>query len=478
MMAVQHTTAGLLGLVLAAASALYLWGFTVDDALISARYATNIARGDGHVFSPGTPISDGVTPLAWPYLLAPFARGGPSDALIAGKLIGLIAWLISAPALALHIATIVGQRLCLGHLAFIVAFATPAVAAWSVSGMEIGLALGLVCLSTMAGATKKFRAFAPLGLGIASAFRPELLPFSLTLSVGCAFVSTRKSPSSQRILDVGKFSALALLPFAITCLVRIVVFGSASPLALRAKPPNLQHGLIYATATLLIAGPPLAVLAPLAYRKLRAWPRWLLVAFIVHCLTCVAVGGDWMPMSRLFVPVLPILGIVFAHLSLQAAPWSNALRTALCLASQAFVLVSVGASARGVQADRDRLIEALQHQLRTEDVIASVDIGWVGTAHSGIVVDLAGVTDPHVAALAGGHTSKRVPAGFFDVRNVSHLIMLLPKSSQTSTFKVWEKCLFSRRVEVRICRMMQDRFVIMSEVESTPSLRYVLLKRR
>jgi hypothetical protein len=57
-----------------------LHGFTVDDALIPARYAHHLALGLGYRFNVGGPVTDGVTPLGWAHLLAPFAANGPRAA--------------------------------------------------------------------------------------------------------------------------------------------------------------------------------------------------------------------------------------------------------------------------------------------------------------------------------------------------------------------------------------------------------------
>ena len=88
--------AALGGAALALGPASYLWGFSVDDALITARYAANIADGLGYRFNAGGPVTDGVTPLGFPYLLSPFAGGGTLDALRAAKGIGVVAWVVAA----------------------------------------------------------------------------------------------------------------------------------------------------------------------------------------------------------------------------------------------------------------------------------------------------------------------------------------------------------------------------------------------
>ena len=59
-----------LGAACALVPALAMWGFTVDDALISIRYARHLVEGVGYRFDAGGPSTDGVTPLPWPFLIA------------------------------------------------------------------------------------------------------------------------------------------------------------------------------------------------------------------------------------------------------------------------------------------------------------------------------------------------------------------------------------------------------------------------
>lgn len=479
MRAAQRVWAPLLGLFVAGAATFALYGFSVDDALISARYATHIAQGVGHRFNPSGPVTDGVTPLVWPYLLCPFAAD-PGGALEAARWLGVIAWLGVSVVLAQHLSRIVGPRPSLGHLSLLVAYGSPAVAAWASAGMETALALCLVTVATIMGDSRRRWVSSGL-LGIACTLRPELLPFAGTLALGCAWLDAPGSDEAvrRRVRSLLLHAAAALGPFVVIVIVRWMVFGAAGPLALRAKPSDLTHGLRYATATFLIAGAPLAVMAPLAWRKLPAWPRWLLAGWAAHTASCVAVGGDWMPLSRLFVPVLPCLAIVFAHLARVSHPASTAVRAVLCLAGQVFVLSTVGASARRVFQDRTVLIEQLGERVHPSDVVASLDIGWVGAAHRGTVVDLAGVTDPVVAGLPGGHTSKRIPPEMLDARGVTHLLLLFPPASPLAPSDAWENCALSRAVETRLCRAQQvrARFHLAGVVRSTDSLQYLLLER-
>src|SRR5579859_7590704 len=79
------------GALSAALPAAWMWGFTVDDALISVRYAQHLALGLGWRFNAGGPSTDGVTPLPWPLVLAPLAYGNGWDVLVRAKTLGFAA---------------------------------------------------------------------------------------------------------------------------------------------------------------------------------------------------------------------------------------------------------------------------------------------------------------------------------------------------------------------------------------------------
>src|SRR6266542_4593 len=118
-----------LGVIAAAPSLVYLRGFTVDDALIPARYAANIARGLGYRFNPSGPSTDGVTPLGWAYVLAPFAAHGPLAALRAARVLGWLAWLGAAGALGAAVAAASPSRW--RYLALVLLLGSAPLGAWA-----------------------------------------------------------------------------------------------------------------------------------------------------------------------------------------------------------------------------------------------------------------------------------------------------------------------------------------------------------
>ena len=474
-----------LGMALALVPALALYGFTVDDALISARYAAHVARGLGYRFNVGGEITDGVTPLGFPYLLAPFAKEGPLAALAAAKLLGLVAWVASAGFLALAVARVsapaeAGEPFSITRarpprrLRFAALLLLPAsapLAAWSVAGMETGLVLALAALAVALPELGAPRAGACLA-GLAAALRPEMLPFALGLAA--APPANDDAPLVSRKTAVRL--ALAAFPFALVVAARLSIFGRPVPLSVYAKPSDVVLGARYAAACFLLTGP-VALVAPWALARASRRGRALAAAVLVHLLAVAAAGGDWMPLSRLVAPALPAVVVAFAHLAVVARARATALRLALALAGELFQLIKIGPVAAKVGADRLAVIRELAPALAESKVVAALDIGWLGAATGATIVDLAGLTDPSIAVLPGGHTSKAIGRGLLDARGVDTMVLLLAEGSTLDD--PWVESTFARAVEYRLAFLpgMAEAFTPLAE-GSTRHLHYVVLRKK
>lgn len=472
---------------LAATAMAIMRGFTVDDALIIARYAHHIAAGNGPRFNVGGPITDGVTPIAFPWMLASLARGSTEQAFVAAKWLGAGVWILCVALLAPAIVGHDLRRLSLRWLGLMLVTLPVCVGAWPVSGLETPVAMALAGIAVLIRGNSPRRQLGCLAAGLCAIFRPEMLVWSLAVAVGHACCRSDigdgcTTPVGRNRLAFGRLVgsiAFAAGPFAVVCAVRLVRFGNIAPLAVRAKPSDLTHGLAYVFAGVLLTGPMLAVFAPIGWRHLSAWSRMILVATLLHLAALVAVGGDWMPLSRLLVPALAPLAIVFAELCDVTPWWSTSLRFALSAAAIVWVAVTVGTSAARVGQSRSQLITQLRGQLQPSDIVATVDIGWVGTAHEGTIVDLAGVTDPEVAALPGGHTTKSIPSALLRDRGVTCLVLQVPAGIDLAD--AWDEGRFSRGVESQIARMpwIRSQFRIVGSVRSSGpgDVRYALLRR-
>ena len=407
--------------VAAAVGAGVAWGFSVDDALISGRVAHQLATGAGYRFNARGAVVDAVTPLGWAHLLAPFARDGAWSAITRASIGGALCWVLAAAWLGARCAERCrGWRLAV--LALTLATCLP-LGAWAVAGMETAfvMALGVAALAPSR--------WGAVCAGLAAAWRPELVPWALALAFGQAVA--RRASSGERALAL----ALALGPAVAVAITRQALFGHPAPLAAFAKPSDAEHGLRYALGAALLSGPPYLLFAARPWRALPRAQRAVAVALGVHLVVLAGVGGDWMPFWRLAMPVFPGVLAVGADLLAATGRRVAALRLLPVVACAALLHTAQGAAARAVRGERARLIAALPPLVAGARRVATLDVGWVGAASDegdegdAAIVDLAGVTDPEVARLPGGHTSKRLPADFLERHRVDALVLLAEGAS-------------------------------------------------
>lgn len=403
-----------LGFAAAAVPALVsIWGFTVDDALISARVADHLARGQGYRFNSHGPVSDAVTPFGWAYLLSLVAGAGPWQVLTRARWAGAGAWLVAAGGIGWLLHDLPRRARVLAALAL--GSCLP-LAAWAVSGMETPW----VTLLAVVGLAPS--RWADLALGAAAAWRPELLPWAVATSVLRARGGEAGAVPMRAMLFA---AALAVAPAATVAAIRWSVFGTPVPLAATAKPSDFAHGLRYVVGGLLLSGPTWLLVAARSYRRVPASARVWGYGFVVHSFSLILAGGDWMSFYRLLVPVLPSVIVLGAELGATAPVWASGARALMVVASSSLLWSYQAGAARHIIEARRALIEAATPMFRDAHAIAAVDIGWVGAASSADILDLAGVTDPTVASFRGGHTTKRVPSALLVRRQVDTLVLLL-----------------------------------------------------
>jgi len=454
--------ASLLAVLLALPASVWLWGYTVDDALITARVATHLAQGLGPRFNLHGPSADAVTPFGYAQLLALFGARDVLQTLAWAKCFGLAAWLLAAALLGRLIAGIGARPLRFTPL-LLVALSAP-LAAWAVSGMETGLVTLLTTLGLLDGL-----AFASC-LGVAAALRPELLPFAWLL------VATRLRLNHTSGRRLALLAGSVALPALLVALLRWVCFGRAVPLSFYAKPSDFAHGLRYALGAFAFTGLPWLLLAtPRELRRLprAAWP--LFAALFAHGAALVLCGGDWMALYRLAVPVLPAAALAAAHLAEHARLGFAIARFALALGGALLLAVGLGPAASRVGEERRQLIERARPVLAHDARIVALDVGWVGAASQADVIDLAGVTDPQVALFPGGHTSKRIPGAWLFAQRPTAVVLLLSRGTELSTR--FEESVFARAVEQRVASLIAAEFRVRTRL-ALGDQTYIVLEPR
>ncbi len=393
-----------------AAGMAWLWGFTVDDALVTCRVASHLAHGLGYRFNPTGPVVDAVTPLGWAPLLSLFAANGPLAALGAAKVLGAGLVLAGALWLGRRVAGRTSSAYCVA-LAVCVGLCAP-LGAWAVAGMETGLVTALAIAALGDGRE------ADVAAALAAALRPELLPWCASVRLGL-----RLSQGVRLSRALGSL-ALVLAAVAGVAATRGLLFGRPAPLAVFAKPSDLDHGMQYALHALVQTGLPLLAFAPASLQRASGTARALTLAGAIHFMSLALVGGDWMSLYRLAVPVLPSFALAGAELWRVAPAWASWLRVGAAGAMSAYLAFALGPVARAVGDHRTRLIELARAPLAGARSVAALDVGWVGAATEANIVDLAGITDERVALLPGGHTSKRIDDALLRSRDVDALVLL------------------------------------------------------
>lgn len=414
------------GVLLALCSAILVarsaaFDFFSDDAFITLRYVTNLLAGHGLVFNPGERV-EGYTNLLHLLLIAGLAALR-FDPVLVSRAIGLVAALALLALVGLCTARLVPDRRWLwGGLAAAPLALNPYYAMWSLSGLETTLfallVLAALCALFAAAPPERRFLWASVLAAAAALTRPEgvaIYPLLCTVHA----TSAEKPPAAQLR---GMIPGIALWVSIVGAseLWRYSYYGEWLPNTFYAKSGftgnHVARGMRYLTLfsrNLWVA--PAAVLAAagiiLGGRPGRSFGALtgLLLAVVV------ALGGDGLPAYRFMVPILAPL---FALSALGAAALfqrarSRAPGAALALVSLTVLpLILTAWHAREdlyYQLYRGHLQEVprwslvgarLRALLPAGTKLALVPIGAVGFYSNLPIIDIAGLTDRHIARVS------------------------------------------------------------------------------
>ena len=307
-----------------------------DDAFISFRYARNLIRGEGLVMNPGERV-EGFTNFLWTVLVAPAMQLGLDPewfTQIVGSLLALVlvvgVFWFAEKRLESGWFSLVAPVFLIGNLAFVME---------SLSGLESMAFAVLAFLTTVVFLEERQR---PQGLrgawaalaAAATLVRPEGgILFGILASYALLGV-LRGEPLRPLLRSLGIFSML-LLPFVV---FRLAYYGTLFPNTFYVKvgytAAQLARGWRYTVHVLAYSLTPALLLASLAGVLLTAatpgnafsdrdtrlpQPGWrrlfpadarreaiAVISFvcIVHILYVLAVGGDYEPTARFYMPIL------------------------------------------------------------------------------------------------------------------------------------------------------------------------------
>lgn len=299
---------GALLAAIAAGAALHAATFAgagpADDDFIAYRYARNLAEGLGPVFNPGERV-EGFSAPGWMLAVALAVRAGASAAgfssIVSALACALAAWSIGR----------IWSRRHPGDPSFAPALlvaASPAIAWHAAQGLGTVPVAALVA----AGLDRWDRALrggrgtlgASLLLGMAALVRNEAVLFVLPF----AAVEARRRRFGA--------AAAALAPIAAWQAVRVAYYGDWLPNTYAAKKlpflEDLGRGLQYlalSNATIGIAVALALAVVALVRRRDRAPDvvlRSACAGALAYAAFVVYAGGDFEPLARFFVPILPV----------------------------------------------------------------------------------------------------------------------------------------------------------------------------
>ena len=421
---------------------------TLDDALISFRYARNLYEGYGlGIWNPGEPPVEGMSSLLWVLLLALFRRLGVSY-FVSSKIIGLVSMML-LPTMCIfaylrqsHRAENATNSLYRGYLVAAAIFAVYFPIPWyAVSGMETiffaAQLLFLILLDAMDLSPRLDTFLAILVSASITLTRPEGV--LLAVMVGAYRVLTTDKRSQGYIsIATATITCVSLTAF------RMMHYGDPVPNTYYAKGAGGIHHLIlgakYILRFLECAAPVVVLLATAMFLKARALlsnalVRALFVIVLIYTLYAVKVGGDSasaFPMFRHYVHIAAVwillAGFACAHLQ-QNLTRAIALGVVVALATDALMIVKFREPVLGPHEVRqehgffhlepeDAVFIFLDRYADTNTVSAASLAGRWGFYLNGRIIDVLGLNNRYIA-----HHGSRKGGNFVDSKTDMSYVM-------------------------------------------------------
>lgn len=397
---------------------------TQDDPFISFRYASNLAHGNGLVFNTGERVEGFSNPL-WTLLMAFIIYFLPSDShpltiLWIAKLIGILLTLASL--ILLYISEKARYPEQIPFASIFIAL-NPCVLVWSVGGLETPLVYLLISIIIYDHILKKHSIFSAIAAGLLAITRPEM-PFFVLAYFLFRLKALRNTP-----VAAWKQAFLALAPMIIYTAFRMIYYSDIFPNTAYAKAPFQDWGFAF---WYLVKG----------FRQFFFWwfmlPIFLLglvapyrietrlpIAFAISYLLFVfAAGGDWMPGSRFFVHIAPLLAWITADGFHRLAHLFKIRESLLFgLFTLPFMIFGMLFSIDVAMREKDRRISPwpweslsisspvyphywrmavwIKENIPSESFLATGEAGLIPYVGNVQIVDCMGLMDRHIARIPG-----------------------------------------------------------------------------
>lgn len=371
----------------------------VDDAYISLTYAGNLANGDGLVFHPSLPRTEGYSNLLWTLLLSLGLKLGAPGGELAGTLCGVF----SAAVIALLSRRIGGAR---GAAVGVALALSPIFGYWSIRGLEGGL----VALLLLLGVLGLGQRWGWLCFGLLGVARVEGVVWGALAALHAWRRGARRPDPTAAALWLG--------PTLLQLAFRGLYYGALLPAPLLAKAKELnadllRKGLMWLSGALtgdpvllvlLVVGVVLAVRATLKREPLDKAP-WALLGALGLVAFGVGVGGDWMPNLRWLMPAVPLVWLAAHELIPQSGPFMGLVGLGALLGSQTGIITLTGDSAPRQWASAVEILTRgrssvpihpahlfVLEYLTADDVVVQPDVGLLSWLTGNPILDPQGLT--------------------------------------------------------------------------------------
>jgi len=453
--------------------------FLVDDAFISFRYAENLVAGYGLTFNRvGEPV-EGYTNFLWTLLLAGvlyFKLDPILTAKVLGSLLSLfnlgLTYGISRKALAPAISS-PWTLLPLLFLAVSGSFA-----AWAMGGLETHLVtlLNLLALELYLQELGSERAgfpFSAIFFTLAALTRPDAILFwGAALVMGLSQGADRKKrgggTEARKIRRTGLVSpplslwAWALIPligFGAFWVWRWNYYGDPLPNTYYMKTGGggfqILAGVFYVLNYLLSQGGLFPFLLFYFFRwKYDTYLHRLLLAQVgFYLVFIIASGGDWMPLHRFMVPLLPLLAILIAaalkglhekltlflkKMDSRFRPSTLPLLTGFLLVFPLFETLSehpiVMEESRGVWSFVE-FGKWLANRVPASSLLAVNPVGAISYYSHLDALDMTGLTDSHIAHLRMGGLHQKYDSAYILSHRPDFIVLIGRYDPETQGYR-------------------------------------------
>lgn len=398
--------------------------FIIDDTYISLVYVKNLLQGNGLTFN-GTYVA-GYSNFLWVIGVALLGMLG-LDPVVAAKGLGVVCALLVFVLLVKLSRRLLRDRAS-GLLASALLATSSSFVVWSVSGLEaLGFTL-LIILSIYLILREEEQAhirWSVLSLAGLALMRPEGIGLMLTL-ISMRFLHHGRR-ALQRELVLGSLIPCGIYLAFLTW--HMLVYGYLMPTTVYAKSGDLPDQIRKGIGYLLGAGYQLSalmicliVLLPVIFiPRHRRLPNSLLVLTILAYSSFIIIaGGDWMPVYRFLVPLLPLVFLLVAQELVILGNWlgkySWLQRYSLIALFAVLALLQVWqASVTNHQLIRRVALESqgsveigrmMGRLAGPDDTIALIDAGAISYFSNAHIIDMVGLNDNYIAHLPGGFLTK------------------------------------------------------------------------